>query len=120
MDKKQVEEDELKLTEAIQKQETEAANLKREQNKVEEIFDNIQFELKRRYQELARLNQEEIHFGNKSTHMIQQTEDEQFLYFRQKLGRFQDDINQQYNKQAKVIEQETELLQKKKRELDWG
>lgn len=119
MDKQQAEQEQLKLTKAIQQQETKTDDLKNEGKKVQETFDNLQFDLRKGYQELTRLNQEEIHFGGKDTIMTQQKEDEQSLYFRRQLGQLQEEISQQYSQQAKLIENEKEVLQKKRSELAW-
>jgi len=119
MDKKDVEKEKIELTKAIQQQETKTDDLRNERHKVQETFDNLQVDLRKGYQELTRLNQEEIHFGGKDTLITQQQEDEQSLYFRRQLGRLQEEISQQYNKQAKLIENETEHLQQKRSELVW-
>lgn len=119
MTKKQTEDEKIKLTQAIQTQENKIDDLKSERDKVQESFDNFQWELRKGYQSLTRLNQEEVHFGGEDMRITQQKEDEQELYFRRKLSSLQEEIHQQYGKQAKMIENDKEALQKKRSELVW-
>ncbi|WP_288395109.1 hypothetical protein [uncultured Vagococcus sp.] len=119
MDKKQVEQEEIEINKTIQQYETKMNDLRRERHQIQETFDNIQFDLRKSYQELTRLNQEESHFGGQDVIIAQQKEDEQALYIRRQLGQLQEGISQEYKQQVKLIEQETETLQKKRSELAW-
>ena len=106
MNKKEVEQEQLKLTKEIQQKENKAHELNHEKKRVNETFDTFQLELRKGYRELTRLNQEVIHFGGKETLAAQQQEDEEHLIIRRRLGILQEEIIQQYGKEAKLIELE--------------
>lgn len=119
MDKKQVEQEHLKLTQDIQKNEEHIEGLNREQHQVQETFETLQFELRTNYQKLAQLNQEEIYFGGKESQKIQQQEGEQAGHVRRQLDYLQEEINQQYKKQVTQLREDNDDLQKKRGELTW-
>ncbi len=119
MDQQQAEQEKIELTKTIQQYETKMNDLRSERHQIQETFDSLQFDFRKIYQELNHLNQEELHFGGQDVIMTQQEEDQQALYVRRQLGQLQEEINQEYNKQAKLLEQETETLQKKRSELAW-
>lgn len=111
------EQEQLKINQEIQRQESKADHLRNESHKVQETFDNLQSNLRRGYLELTHLNQEISHFGGKESVIIQQKDEEQALFFRRQLGKLQEDFHQEYNKQTKLIANEKEALQRKRSEL---
>ncbi|MGK0551127.1 hypothetical protein ACSFB8_04080 [Enterococcus faecalis] len=119
MENKTNEQERVKYDQLILENDELIDELNNGKRKIEESIYTLEADVHRGFQELNRLNDENLRFGGSKTSWLQCNNEEQERAFRQLLRESNEQIALAYKKEAKKMDEERETLYKKRSEIPW-
>ncbi|MBC1859366.1 hypothetical protein HBP63_05630 [Listeria welshimeri] len=117
LEKKINEQERWKCNQLIIENEQQMDELNKAKRKIEETIFNLEEDLRKGFRELNNLNNENLKF--ESSNWLENTDEEQERAFRQYLHESNEVIASAYKKEAKKMNEERELLYKKRSDIPW-
>ncbi|GGC97728.1 hypothetical protein [Enterococcus wangshanyuanii] len=108
-----------KYNQLIVQKEEQLDELTNNKRKITEAIQNLEEDLHRGFQTVAMLNDEAARFGNTENHQLQRYNEEQERAFHQLLRESNEQIVLAYKKETKKMDEEREMLYKKRSDIPW-
>ncbi|MBM5721433.1 hypothetical protein [Listeria ivanovii] len=119
MNKKSNDYERAKYNQLILENEQQMDELSNGKRKLEESIYNLEVDFRRGFQELNNLNNENARFDSFETNQLKRHNEEQEQSFRQLLRESNDQIVSAYKNETKKMDEEREILYKKRSDIPW-